>query len=66
LHVAEGGAAVDVHGLYDTALAREPFPAAVGDQVTLYGIGAKPVEVTDATGAGQLLPQLQILYATRR
>lgn len=66
LHVSSDGEAVDVIGLFDTGLQRQPFPAAPGDHVTLYGVGAKPVEVTDNEGGVREAAQLQILHVRER
>ena len=66
LRVEEAGESIDVVGLFDTSLQQRPFPAAPGDEVTLYGVGARPAEVTKEDGsveaAPQLAPQLQILH----
>lgn len=62
LHVEDERAAVDVVGLFDKGLQRRPFPAAPGDKVTVYGVGAKPAEVATTDGSVKEAPQLQILY----
>jgi hypothetical protein len=64
LHVADASGAVDVAAIYDTGLHRGDFPAAVGEEVTVYGIGADPVVVTE-NGSGRRLPRLQIIEARR-
>lgn len=53
---------IHIVGIYDTALARQSFPATVGDRVVLYGVGAEPADVEDAAGSLQRLPKMQILY----
>ena len=62
VHIGEEGKGVDVIGLFDTHMKEESFPAAPGDRVTVYGVGAKPVEMEKADGSVQQLPQMQILY----
>lgn len=62
LRVTDGGAVVDVVGLFDTGLQRRSFPAAPGDEVTLYGVGARPAEVVAEDGSLMKVPQLQILH----
>jgi hypothetical protein len=62
LRMSQDDTTLDVLGLYDTALARQSFPAAVGDRVTLYGVGAEPVVDPEASdGSNKRLPRLQIL-----
>lgn len=55
LEVVDEATAVDVAGLYDTAVARQSFPGAPGDRLLLYGVGAQP-----ATPDGN--PQFQIIH----
>ena len=62
LRVGEDGETVDVIGLFDTQMKEEPFPAVPGDRVTVYGVGANPIEMEDEDGRVQQLPQMQILY----
>lgn len=57
LQMDDGETTVTVFGIYDTAIARQPFPADPGSKVTLYGVGADPIE-----GAEGQQPQLQIIY----
>lgn len=66
LRMEREGEDVQVFALFDTAMAREPFPAEPGDGVIVYGIGAKPVEVVDADGASRRLPRLQILEVVKK
>lgn len=61
LVMTQGQTSLTVRALYDTRLARQSFPAAVGDQVTLYGVGANPIEEEGADGAVQKTPLIQIL-----
>jgi hypothetical protein len=61
LRVDATGTAIEVVGIYDTVLARQPFPAAPGDRATLYGVGAPPATIEEAGGASQRLPKMQIL-----
>ena len=62
LRVTGDAEAVDVAGLFDTGLQRRPFPAAAGDRITVYGIGADPAEVVEDDGSVKKVPQLQILH----
>lgn len=63
IQMDDGRTAVVVVAIYDTARARGPFPAAVGDQLTLYGVGADPVEGSDVDGEGSgRLPRMQVIY----
>jgi len=65
LRVTDEGEAVDVIGLFDTGFQGRPFPAEPGDQVTLYGVGAKPAEVIGEDDSVKALPQLQILHVRK-
>jgi hypothetical protein len=66
LRVNDGDTTIEAVGIYDTLLARQPFPAAPGDQVTLYGVGALPETVQNDDESLQHLPKLQILYVDRQ
>lgn len=67
LRVGEGESATEVVAIYDTFLARQPFPADEGDQVTVYAVGAVPIEVQDtASGTTERLPHMQILHVAKR
>jgi hypothetical protein len=66
LRVGDGETTIEAIGIYDTLLARQPFPAAPGDQVTLYGVGALPETVQVDDDATQRLPKLQILHVDKR
>jgi hypothetical protein len=61
LRVNAVGTESDLVGIYDTVLARRPFPAVPGEHVTVYGVGAKPATGQDADGSLQRLPRMQIL-----
>lgn len=52
---------VTVLALYDTGLSRRSFPAALGDRVTLYGVGTEPVEINTPEGLAQKIPRIQVL-----
>lgn len=62
LRVEDEGTTVNVVGLFDTGLQRRPFPAGPGDEVILYGVGAKPAEVVTDGDSVEEVPQLQILH----
>lgn len=66
LRMDKEGEGVQVFALFDTAMARRPFPAERGDRVIVYGIGAKPVEVVEADGTSKRLPRLQILEVVKK
>jgi hypothetical protein len=61
LRVKVAGTESDLLGIYDTVLARQPFPAVPGEQVTVYGVGTKPATGQNADGPLQRLPRMQIL-----
>jgi hypothetical protein len=52
---------VELVGTFDTILARRPFPAFPGDDVTLYGVGTTPEIVQEANGSILRLPKMHIL-----
>ena len=53
----DGVTKVTVIGIYDTAIARQPFPAGPGSSVILYGVGTDAVDTEDGR-----IPRLQIIY----
>ncbi len=53
----DGTTSVTVFGIYDTAIARQQFPAEPGSNVILYGVGADPIEEAESQ-----IPRLQIIY----
>lgn len=57
IQMDDGVTKVTVIGIYDTAIARQTFPAEPGSSVILYGVGTDPVDTVDSQ-----IPRLQIIY----